>query len=179
MLEPSKEVKNKAKGRLQFKFQDRLIYEWEQTLDDINIYIQPPKECLKRYEDQVRKLLKPGEQLPKIDVTISSDRLKVGIKGNPPFLDNLLTKLCDSDDSYWLIEDEELHIILQKAFKGELWQEVFKGHKTLDPLLQQEIQKNLLLERFQQEHPGFDFSSADVNGMVPDARTFMGGIKRD
>ena len=50
--------------------------------------------------------------MPKINVTICSDRLKVGIKGNPPFLDNLLTKLCDSDDSYWLIEDEELHIIL-------------------------------------------------------------------
>ena len=52
----------------------------------------------------------------------------IGIKGNPPFINVLifiefkenLEKLCDSDDSYWLIgmklyfikEDEELHIIL-------------------------------------------------------------------
>jgi hypothetical protein len=33
-----------------------------------------------------------------------------------------------------------------------------------------------LLERFQQENPGFDFSQATMNGQVPDARTFMGGI---
>jgi len=26
------------------------------------------------------------------------------------------------------------------------------------------------------EHPGFDFSQATVNGGVPDAREFMGGI---
>lgn len=34
-----------------------------------------------------------------------------------------------------------------------------------------------MLERFQEEHPGFDFSDADFNGKVPEAREFMGGIK--
>ncbi|KAJ1433812.1 hypothetical protein B484DRAFT_394350 [Ochromonadaceae sp. CCMP2298] len=32
-----------------------------------------------------------------------------------------------------------------------------------------------MLERFQEEHPSFDFSGADFNGQVPDARDFMGG----
>jgi hypothetical protein len=27
------------------------------------------------------------------------------------------------------------------------------------------------------QHPGFDFSGADFNGQVPDARSFMGGVK--
>lgn len=27
------------------------------------------------------------------------------------------------------------------------------------------------------QHPGFDFSSAEFNGQVPDARSFMGGVK--
>jgi hypothetical protein len=33
-----------------------------------------------------------------------------------------------------------------------------------------------MLERFQAENPGFDFSDASFNGQtVPDASTFMGG----
>ncbi len=43
--------------------------------------------------------------------------------------------------------------------------------------MQNEMQKNILLERFQEENPGFDFSGAEVNGMVPDPRNFMGGVK--
>ncbi|CAK87582.1 unnamed protein product (macronuclear) [Paramecium tetraurelia] len=166
MLEPSKEFQEKAKGRQKFQHQGRTIYEWDQTLDDINIYIEPPKAVLKKYEDQ-------------LDIQIKADRLKVGIKGNPPFMDEALVKQCDSSESYWLVEDEELHIILQKAYKGELWPSVFVGHGKVDPMTEQELQKKMLLERFQEEHPGFDFSGAQVNGMVPDARSFMGGIKHN
>ena len=42
--------------------------------------------------------------------------------------------------------------------------------------MQQEVQKNILLERFQEENPGFDFSQAQMNGQVPDATKFMGGV---
>lgn len=28
------------------------------------------------------------------------------------------------------------------------------------------------------QHPGFDFSGAEFNGAVPEAREFMGGVKR-
>eukprot|EP00879_Flechtneria_rotunda_P031323 GHRR01034204.1.p1 GENE.GHRR01034204.1~~GHRR01034204.1.p1 ORF type:complete len:143 (+),score=28.90 GHRR01034204.1:283-711(+) len=59
--------------------------------------------------------------------------------------------------------------------QGEPWLAVIKGHE-LDPATQQQDQQRLLLERFQQEHPGFDFSSATFNGMAPNARTFMGGM---
>ncbi|CAD8116815.1 unnamed protein product [Paramecium sonneborni] len=179
MLEPSKEFQEKAKGRQKFQHQGRTIYEWDQTLDDINIYIEPPKAVLKKYEDQVRQQLKPGEQMPKLEIQIKADHIKIGIKGNPAFIDEPLVKQCDSSESYWLIEDEELHIILQKAYKGELWPSVFVGHGKVDPLTEQELQKKMLLERFQEEHPGFDFSGAQVNGMVPDARSFMGGIKHN
>ena len=30
------------KGRIQFKHEGNLIYEWEQSLEEVNIYIQPP-----------------------------------------------------------------------------------------------------------------------------------------
>ena len=41
----------------------------------------------------------------------------------------------------------------------------------------EEVKKNMMLERFQQENPGFDFRSAEFNGQVPDPRAFMGGVK--
>jgi hypothetical protein len=47
----------------------------------------------------------------------------------------------------------------------------------LNPLEQEEIRKKMMLERFQEENPGFDFSSAEFNGGAPDPRTFMGGVK--
>ena len=34
----------------------------------------------------------------------------------------------------------------------------------------------MMLERFQVENPGFDFSQADFNGQVPDPKNFMGGL---
>ena len=30
--------------------------------------------------------------------------------------------------------------------------------------------------RFQEEHPGFDFSGAEFSGSAPDPRKFMGGV---
>ena len=38
----AKEMRAKAKGRQQFKHGDNVIYEWDQTLDEVNIYIAPP-----------------------------------------------------------------------------------------------------------------------------------------
>lgn len=46
----------------------------------------------------------------------------------------------------------------------------------VDPFTQSEIQKGLMLERFQSENRGFDFSGATFNGQVPDPKTFMGGV---
>lgn len=176
-MELPKEVKQKAAGRQKYMYQGREIYEWEQTLEEVHIYIKPPKFLLPKYKDEVKKNLKPGEEPPKLEVVIKHDHLKIGIKGTNPFIDEDLAKNCTSDESYWMIEDEELHIQLQKMYKGEVWPAVFKGHEAMDALTQQEVQKKLLLERFQQENPGFDFSQAEFNGMAPDPRTFMGGVK--
>ena len=79
------------------------------------------------------------------------------------------------DESLWTIEDDELHIELCKMKKGDTWTCACQGHAGLDPLTQQEVQKKILLERFQEENPGFDFSGAKMNGQVPNPREFMGG----
>jgi hypothetical protein len=35
----------------------------------------------------------------------------------------------------------------------------------------------IIIISFQEEHPGFDFSGAQINGTVPVAKEFMGGLK--
>jgi hypothetical protein len=84
--------------------------------------------------------------------------------------------------------------------KGQTWLAVFKGHETLgnnnfspfsisllsfilflsfflyhtvDPMSEENVKKQLMLERFQQENPGFDFSGAEFSGGAPDPKTFM------
>jgi CS domain len=145
-----------------FKHEGREIYSWDQTLDDVNVYIKPP----------------PGVKASHLDITIGATHLKIGLKGNPPFIDQDLSSSIIIKDSLWLMEDGEIHFTLTKAKKAETWPSVFKGHGELDETSKVEVQKRLLLERFQEEHPGFDFSGAEINGMVPDAREFMGGMKR-
>ncbi len=64
-------------GRIKFEYQGRTIYEWEQSLDDVNIYVIAP----------------PGVKSHDIDCTIKHCRVTLGIKGNPPFLD--VSHICE------------------------------------------------------------------------------------
>ena len=77
------------------------------------------------------------------------------------------------DDSVWTLEDGQVRISLEKARKGETWPCVIEGHGGGEET--EEDRRRLMLQRFQEENPGFDFSQAEFNGAVPDASTFMGG----
>ena len=72
-------------------------------------------------------------------------------------------------------DDGIINIVLIKALCSETWESAIKGQAVVDAFTKQEIQKDLMLERFQEENPGFDFRDADFSGSVPDPRTFMGG----
>ena len=74
--------------------------------------------------------------------------MKVGVKGNPPFLNEDLGGICLSEECFWMIEDDELHIQLTKMKKGETWLCACAGHQALDPLMQEEMRKKIMLERF-------------------------------
>ncbi|CAK4082697.1 unnamed protein product [Aphanomyces euteiches] len=154
-------------GRRAFTHQGQLIYEWEQSLEEVNLFIRPP----------------PGITASHLDCKITPTHLTLGLKGSVDrFLDHEFSSQVVADESYWMlvgriIDGGELNINLQKMKKGMTWDCVFVGHGELDPLTKGEVQKKILLERFQQENPGFDFSNAEFNGAAPDARTFMGGVK--
>jgi len=46
------------------------VYEWEQSLDEVHLYIKPP----------------PGVRASMIECKITATQLTIGIKGNPPFI---------------------------------------------------------------------------------------------
>lgn len=170
-------VKDEATGRYTFIYNGAEVYQWEQTLDDVTIYVTAPPHVTK------------GSQ---VSVQIQATHLKLGLVGGSQwFLDESTFGTVDVSESTWSLEDEEgsssssrgetkiITIYLTKAHRGELWDAALKGNMTvqLDPLAKEDAKKKLMLERFQEEHPGFDFRDAEFNGGVPDARSFMGGVK--
>lgn len=163
---PTLMTKKGKEGRLKFEYDGRVVYEWDQTLEEVNIYIVPP------------------ENLPRnlIEIKILHKHLSVGLKVSPPvppFLDEDTGGPVKIKESMWTYSDGEININLQKMNKAEMWDcaLVGKSGAQLDAYTQEEVKKKLMLERFQEEHPGFDFSGADFNGSVPNAREFMGGVK--
>jgi hypothetical protein len=154
--------KSSSTGRLRFEHEGRLIYEWEQSLEECNIYINPP----------------PGISGDMVDIKISFGHLSVGLKGCPPFLDEDTGGIVKVDESLWTIDEGEINVNLQKMNKAEVWECALKGRSgtKIDAYTKEGERKKMLLERFQEEHPGFDFSGAEFNGNVPEAREFMGGV---
>ena len=51
--------------------QGSTVYEWDQTLSDVNIYVQLPN----------------GVSARQLYVDITSTHIKIGIQPNPPYLD--------------------------------------------------------------------------------------------
>ena len=107
-----KEFAKKANERLQFKHEGRVVYEWEQNLEEVSIYIELPPVFRPKLREQMKKQLQPGQTLPELEVKIEVGRVSVGIKGNPPFLAENLGGQVKTGESYWMIEDDELHILL-------------------------------------------------------------------
>ncbi len=62
-----------------------------------------------------------------------------------------LEKTCAKNDSLWMIEDDELHIVLAKVYKADVWPCVFKGHNKSDPIELENMKKKIMLERFTEE----------------------------
>jgi hypothetical protein len=80
------ELKKKGQARQQFVHQGQLVYEWDQGLEDVNVYIKPPPFLIPKLRPQYEQGLKPGQKLPKIEIEIGKKGLKVGMTGSPPFL---------------------------------------------------------------------------------------------
>jgi hypothetical protein len=216
--------RDESSGRYRFEYNGSTVYEFEQSLDDVTIYILPPPYVTK------------GNQ---INCVISANHFKLGLVGHGEsgkcqfqwFLNEGTYGTVDVDESTWTLEDYDFDdsvrtnnnnnnntsnnnnsdrrkiivVTLTKANRGTVWEAALRGnpnaaaaagatHKTtktttgsttdgtststtMDPISKEQVKKDLMLQRFQEENPGFDFSGADFNGSIPDARDFMGGVK--
>ncbi|KEH34247.1 p23-like NUD (nuclear distribution)-like protein [Medicago truncatula] len=111
------------------------VFEWDQTLDEVNIYINLP----------------PNVHSKLFYCTIQSKHIELGIKGNPPFLNHDLTSPVKTDSSFWTLEDDIMHITLNKRDKGQTWPSPILGQGQLDAYSTDLEQKRLMLQRFQEE----------------------------
>ena len=50
--------------------------------------------------------------MPKLDIQITANHLKMGLKGNPPFIDEDLGGKANSEESLWTLEDGEIIITI-------------------------------------------------------------------
>jgi hypothetical protein len=53
------------------RHEGRVVYEWDQTLEEVNTYVPAP----------------PGAPASAIDCVFGGTRLRLGIKGNPPYVE--------------------------------------------------------------------------------------------
>ncbi|TDH68450.1 hypothetical protein CCR75_005834 [Bremia lactucae] len=145
-----------------FKHDGRIVYEWEQSMQEVNIFIRPP----------------PGVTAQQIQCVIKTNHVTLGLQGvTDKFFNHDLASSVVVAESYWMLDSGELNINLQKMKKGLIWPCVFNEHIEMDAMQHEATKQQMMLERFQEENPGFDFSNAEFNGAAPDPRTFMGGVK--
>ena len=73
--------------REKYTVNNQLIYEWEQTLEEVNIYFFPPKWALPKY--RLENIQKYGNDFKqkKITVKIQPNHLKIQVEGEQPFID--------------------------------------------------------------------------------------------
>lgn len=130
-------TKKGANGRLKFEHEGHTIYEWEQSLEEVNIYIVPPE----------------GLSRNAIDVDISHLHLRVGLKGSPPFIDEDTGGPVKVKESMWMLADGEMNINLQKMNKAQAWHCALRGRfgEEIDEITKEDVKKKLMIERFQEE----------------------------
>ena len=188
-------------NRYIFSHAGQKVYEWEQSLEDVILYIDAPPHLLSRMQNG------GGGAAKYILVDISPTRLRVGLVGSDRyFIDEMTFDKVKIKESSWYLDDGDgvITIILAKCYRGQTWEGVLRGHdnrgtidaaagvnsgtttiessggkilhETINPYVKQEMQRTMMLERFQEENPGFDFRDATFNGEVPDPRSFMGGV---
>ena len=204
---------NSKNLRFMVQYNGNTVYEWEQSLNEVIIYIVSPLQQNNHNKSSNAKIF----------CNISATHLQVGIQqqqptcipitdinsechASPPvtthcYIDEDIYHPIEIKESTWCIEQEDIAtnskeqeqqhdvitIYLQKVAKGLVWEAPLRGRTSikngqyhshsLDPIALQDVQKSLLLERWQEENPGMDFRDASFNGgSIPDPRTYMGGI---
>lgn len=138
-------------------------YAWMQTLDEVHVQVKVPE----------------GWMLKDVRVHLEKDRFLLSWKDQPPQVDGRWCESIRVDESYWTWMDGMLSLFLTKLDRGKAWTRLLLDDDSIDPKEQQALKERLMLERFQKENPGFDFTDAEFVGHCPEPNTFMDGMKYD
>jgi len=86
-------------------------YSWTQVLQELEVRIPVP----------------PGTRGKDIDMVITADHMKLGIKGKPPIIDDEFEKSVKPAEKYWTLDDNKLIILtLSKVNQMEWWSRLLK-----------------------------------------------------
>ncbi|KAG4098441.1 HSP20-like chaperone [Neocallimastix lanati (nom. inval.)] len=116
MTEAERDAYDKEQRKREEAEQAALPYQWRQTLQDVDITVPIPK----------------GTRAKQLDIKIEKKHLKAGLKGQEPIMEGELCALIHVDDSVWLVDNDELHIHLEKYNKMEWWKNVLTHHPAID-----------------------------------------------
>lgn len=137
-------------------------YQWKQTLEEVTVSIALPAGT--RGKDVVCK--------------IENKHLLVKVNSKT-LIDGELCQPVKASECTWSIEDRKLLVVvLQKLKRHDAWTGLLVGQDAIDAVTLEKMNKQMMLEKFQSENPGFDFSGAEFNGALPaNPQTFMDDIK--
>ncbi|KAK4547008.1 hypothetical protein LTR36_001228 [Oleoguttula mirabilis] len=117
--EERKKLDAEAKKKEQEE-QSKLPYKWTQTIGDLDLTAPIPANLKGR----------------DLDVKITKNSLKAGIKGQEPIIDGPFPHSIVVDESAWTLESakagKELNIHLDKANKMEWWAHVVTSAPAID-----------------------------------------------
>lgn len=74
-----------AVKRLVYEHDGKVMYEWEQTIDEINVYVKSPH----------------GVDAKLLECVIRPGSLALGVKDEPPFLCGEFESLVNKADALW------------------------------------------------------------------------------
>ena len=140
----------------------RLLYEWEQTLDEVNVFV--PTDATAHATRDLNVLV-TGKT-----IEIIATKTEVVVF---PKLE--LFRPTIADESVWTRDAStgEIHVQVVKQKKAEPWVGAFAAHcgdEATAKRISEEERRRMMASRFQREHPGFDFSEAEFeDGKIPDA----------
>ncbi|KAF9362230.1 hypothetical protein BGX34_006555 [Mortierella sp. NVP85] len=122
MTEEERKAYDEAARKKEAEEQAALPYRWKQTLSEVDISVDLPKDILRK----------------DLIVVLKRDSLKVAIRGQDPIIDGKFHKLIKADESAWTLisqnnsDKKELNINLEKFNGTEWWKCVIEGHAEID-----------------------------------------------
>jgi len=94
-------------------------YKWVQTLVDVDLYVPSGVGFPLKSKDVI--------------VEFSQKRLKVGLKGHPPIIDDEIYNKVKVEECYWTLEDKKMiHIFLEKINKMEWWDKLVMSDQSIN-----------------------------------------------